>query len=206
MDDSFCILESKCHNVPSIQAPSEYFGSRKNWVFSLHFARGAKRCPIFVSSPVAVYSGNSCPSSLTYWDCERAISKRQFLCCSFRHFGTQHARSSIAVHELRILTRWFFKLLSSTRAAFYNLHWCAESAGALIMYVRLTVSELSAPFPDLCTRLTTLPYVYTSASLPLNSVGGGGACFIHKKRCTSRTSSRYSCPCHCTSTYHMHGI
>jgi len=56
----------------------------------------------------------------------------------------------------------------------HTLPWYAESAGALIMHVRLTISELSAPFSDLCTLRTTLPNVYTSTSLPLNSVEGGG--------------------------------
>jgi len=36
--------------------------------------------------------------------------------------------------------------------------------------------------------------------------GWGGTCFIHKKLSASRTSSRDSCHCHCTSTYPMHGI
>lgn len=44
MDDSSCILESKCRNLPGKLAPSKYFGSRRNWVFSLHFAGGAERC------------------------------------------------------------------------------------------------------------------------------------------------------------------
>jgi hypothetical protein len=46
MDGSFCILESRCHNLPSKLAPYEYFGSRGNLVFSLHFTWGAKLCPM----------------------------------------------------------------------------------------------------------------------------------------------------------------
>jgi hypothetical protein len=85
------------------------------------------------------------------------------------------------------------------------LPWCVEPAGALIVHFRLTISELPAPFSDFCARLMPLPYLYNSTSLPWVSVGKG-TCFIHKKRSTSRTSSRDSCHCHCTSTYPMHGI
>jgi hypothetical protein len=170
-------------------------------MFSPHFARGAKRCPISASSPVAVDSGNSCPS-LTYWECERAISKRQFLCYSFRHLGTQHARSSIATHELRILTCWFFKLISSTRAAFIPfLDVLSRSVRSSCMSVW--------PFPNRLHHFLTcapaLRHYFACTPLPV-CPDFRGACFIRMKRCTSRTSSRDRCPCHCTSTYPMHGI
>ena len=77
----------------------------------------------YASSPVAVDSINSCPSTLTYWECETAVSKRPFVRYSVRHLGTQYARnvlySSSAADELPILTRWFFKIIWSARAAFH---------------------------------------------------------------------------------------
>jgi hypothetical protein len=92
-----------------------------------------------MSRRLSLDSRNYFPSYLSRWRCDIAISKRRFLCSSFRRLGTQCARASRhpsswtvlravpmdnsnAEDKYRSVTRRFSKVSFSARAAFTPVH------------------------------------------------------------------------------------
>ena len=70
------------------------------------------------------------------------------------------------------------------------------------MHVSLTISEPSAPFSDLCTRLTTLLCMYTSTSLP--RLQGGMFHPYEEMHFTNFLAGQMSLPLHINLSHAWH--